>query len=141
MHHSNPVIYKHTIEHRVRYGETDQMGYVYYGNYAQYCEAGRVELIRSLGMTYSDMEKSGIAMPVVSMNVQYLRPVFYDDLITITTYIPTIPDKNITFHTDIFNGQDKLTTKVEVTLCFYDIEKKKTVQCPESLISLLGKAH
>jgi acyl-CoA thioester hydrolase len=75
----------HTIQFRVRYGETDQMGYVYYGNYAQYFEMGRVEWLRNLGTSYKRMEESGIMLPVLNLNINYLKPAKYDDLLTLKT--------------------------------------------------------
>ena len=91
-------MYTHEFQKRVRYGETDQMGYLYYGNYPQYYEIGRVEMLRSLGLTYKAMEEEqGILMPVVSMNIRYVRPAHYDELITIRTTLRQLPGKFITF--------------------------------------------
>ncbi len=70
---------------RVRYGETDQMGYVYYGNYAEYFEVGRVEWLRNLGISYKSLEESKIMLPVLHLNINYLKPAKYDDLLTIIT--------------------------------------------------------
>ena len=79
-------MYSHEIKIRVRYGETDKMGYVYYGNYPEYYEVGRTELLRSLGFTYRQLEDLGILMPIVEMNIQYFRPSFYDDEINLMKY-------------------------------------------------------
>jgi len=123
---------------RVRYGETDQMGYVYYGNYAEYFEVGRVEAIRSLGMTYRGMEgELGVMMPVKSLNIKYLRPVYYDDLITIKTMITSLPERNITFHSEIFNQEGVLTTGATVILSFVDIKLKQTTNIPSVLLEKL----
>ncbi len=123
---------------RVRYGETDQMGYVYYGNYAEYFEVGRVEAIRSLGMTYRGMEEElGVMMPVKSLSIKYLRPVYYDDLITIKTMITALPDRNITFHSEIFNQEGVLTTGATVILSFVDIKLKETTTIPLPLLERL----
>jgi acyl-CoA thioester hydrolase len=123
---------------RVRYGETDQMGYVYYGNYAEYFEVGRVEAIRSLGMTYRGMEEElGVMMPVKSLNIKYLRPVYYDDLITIKTMISSLPERNITFHSEIFNQDGVLTTGATVILSFVDIKLKETTTIPSPLLEKL----
>ena len=85
-------MFEHTFQKRVRYGETDQMGYLYYGNYAQLYEIGRAELIRSIGLTYKDMEKKyGILMPVISMNSRYVRPAHYDELLNIKTILRNAP--------------------------------------------------
>ena len=78
---------KNQTKIRVRYAETDQMGYVYYGNYAQFFEVGRVEWLRSLGVSYKSLEDSGVMLPVINLNVQYIKPAKYDDLLTITTIL------------------------------------------------------
>jgi acyl-CoA thioester hydrolase len=97
-------MYESTTQIRVRYAETDQMNVVYYGNYAQYFEVGRVESIRQLGYTYKDMEHSGVIMPVVEMHVRYLRPATYDDLLTVKTTLREMPvDHSIEFFQEVFN--------------------------------------
>ena len=88
---------------RVRYGETDQMSFVYYGVYAQYYEVGRVELLRSLGLSYKEIEAMGFALPVVNMNIKYMKPAFYDDELTIRTTIKELPSAKITFHYETLN--------------------------------------
>ena len=132
-------MYVHEYQKRVRYGETDQMGYVYYGNYAQYYEIGRVEMLRSLGMTYDSMEKEmGIMMPVVNLEIRYLRPAHYDNLLTIRTILRSLPDhKYITFYVEILNEEGKLINGGSVRLCFVDIETKRTVPPPEKLMAYL----
>ncbi|MFZ2900404.1 MAG: thioesterase family protein [Saprospiraceae bacterium] len=132
-------MYIHDFQKRVRYGETDQMGYVYYGNYAQYYEIGRVEMLRSLGMTYKEMEKDmGVMMPVVNLEIRYLRPAKYDDLLTIRTSLHDLPDqKYITFFVEIFNEEGKLINGGKVRLCFVDIASGRTVPPPEKLMEKL----
>ena len=132
---------KHSYKKRVRYGETDQMGYLYYGNYATYYEIGRVELMRSIGITYKDLEeKMGIMMPVASMEVKYLRPALYDQEIRIETSIEKIPEKFIIFRSELFNEDDKLINVGLVKLCFVDIKQGKTLQEPPSFIKeILGE--
>ena len=128
-------MYQHSVNIRVRYGETDQMGYLYYGNYAQYFEIGRVELLRSLGLTYKEMEEvHGIWLPVVEMQVRYLRPVFYDNLVTVKTEIRALPEKFVTFHSEIVNEADKVVNIAEVRLCFFDGKTKKVVSAPDYLL-------
>jgi len=125
---------QHETKIRVRYGETDQMGYLYYGNYAQYYEVGRAELIRSVGITYKKMEEEhGIMMPVTSMNIRYIRPALYDELLTIKTSLRHLPDQFITFHYEIYNEKGKLVNGATVRLCFMDITTKKRVSTPEYL--------
>ena len=119
---------------RVRYAETDQMGVVYYGNYAQYFEVGRVEAIRQLGYSYKEMEDEGIAMPVVSMETRYLRSALYDELLSIVTTIRELPTSHeIVFHTEIFNEKGKLLTTGKIRLFFMDKNAWKKTTIPEKL--------
>ena len=116
---------------RVRYSETDKMGYLYYGNYPAYYEVGRAEWLRSFGVTYRDMEEvHGIMMPVMSMQMRYVRPAKYDDLLTITTTLRHYPTNSITFFFEIFNAQNKLLNGGSVKLCFVEIATNKTVPVP-----------
>ena len=127
-------MYSHVTNLRVRYAETDQMDIVYYGNYAQYFEVGRTECIRELGFTYKTMEEMGIRMPVVEMEVRYLRPAHYDDLITIKTILKELPaDHSISFYNEVYNEKGKLLTTGKVTLFFINIETGKRASMPETL--------
>jgi len=131
-------MYTHEFQKRVRYGETDQMGYLYYGNYAQYYEIGRVELIRSLGLTYKALEDThGIMMPVVSMNVRYVRPALYDELITIRTTLRKLPGQFIVFYMELFNEKGKLVNGGTVKLCFVEAASQRTVPAPDFLVEKL----
>lgn len=122
---------------RVRYAETDQMGYVYYGNYPTYFEVGRVEAIRELGMTYADMErKHGVLMPVASMEIKYLRPIFYDELITVKTSIIELPVDTVQFKVQVFNEKETLTTIGKVKLAFIDKHMNR-IQAPDFFIEKL----
>ncbi len=131
--------YEHSMQIRVRYGETDQMGFVYYGVYAQYYEVARVEAIRALGITYADLErKHHIWMPVMNMQVRFLRPAKYDDLLTIHTIIPSLPDWEIRFRYEIFNEQQQLLNGATVNLCFLDAHTQKRIPTPDFLKSLFA---
>jgi acyl-CoA thioester hydrolase len=131
-------MYAFDTQLRVRYGETDQMGYLYYGNYAQYFEVGRVETIRSLGCSYKELEEvHGIWLPVVSMEMRFVRPVYYDELITIHSEIRKLPDEYITFHTDLFNEKGKKVNGGTVRLCFFHAASKKVVPTPDFLMEKL----
>ncbi len=85
------------IEIRVRYGETDQMGYVYHGNYAQYLEMGRIEWLRKLGISYKKMEEEGIMLPVLSLTINFKKSAYYDDVINVKTQLQKIPSARIEF--------------------------------------------
>ena len=123
--------YDHLI--RVRYGETDQMGVVYYGNYAQYLEIGRVETIRSLGISYKRLEEEGIMLPVLHLDSRFLRPATYDDELIIRTKIKEMPDKLIIFHTDILNSNEEVVNRSVVKLFFVDMESNKRISAPSSI--------
>ena len=123
----------HETSLRVRYAETDQMGIVYYGNYSQYYEVGRVEAIRSLGISYKEIESNGILMPVTKMNIKYVLPAKYDDLLKIVTIVKEKPDKRISFRTEIYNMNEELINFGEVTLVFLETETKKVVDIPSFL--------
>lgn len=119
---------------RVRYGETDQMGYLYYGNYALYYEVGRAEAIRELGLTYRQLEENGVFMPVAELFVTYLRPAMYDDLITIRTILKELPHSSrIKFQSELYNEAGELLNRGVVTLVFYDPVNKTKVNIPPYL--------
>ena len=124
---------------RVRYGETDQMGYVYYGNYTLYYEVGRVEALRQLGFSYKDMEANGIMLPVLDLQVKYIRPAFYDDLLTIKTIIKEIPQTRIHFDYEVYNEKKELLNKGETTLVFISKANGKPCAAPEWFINALQK--
>ncbi|WP_367389776.1 acyl-CoA thioesterase [Lewinella sp. LCG006] len=128
----------HECTKRVRYGETDQMGYLYYGNYAQYYEIGRAEMIRSLGLSYRAMEEEhGVLMPVMSLQCRYVRPALYDELITIRSTLRHLPQKTITFHMELFNEKGKLVNGGSVKLCFVDAKTNKSIDTPPYLLEKL----
>ncbi len=110
---------------RVRYSETDQMGYVYYGNYASYYEVARVEMLRSLGTSYREMEESGIMMPVLELKCKYIKPAYYDEELTILVKILDKPQTRIKFQYEIFNKKEELINVGETTLVFVDIKKNR----------------
>ncbi len=125
---------------RVRYAETDQMGIVYHGNYFLYFEVARAESIRQMGFTYAEMEKMGIAMPVVDVHVRYLRPALYDDLLTIKTVLKEIPvHHKIEFHHEIFNEQNELLCAGKIILYFMEKNGMKRTVMPEHLRKKLEK--
>jgi acyl-CoA thioester hydrolase len=133
-------LFTHTTTLRVHYALTDQMGVVYYGNYAQFYEIGRTEAIRSLGFTYKALEAIGIMMPVIETSSKFLRPAKYDDLLTIQTSIKTISfTNNIIFHTEIFNEAGKLLNTGTTTLVFIDTKTSKKINMPEILMEKLQK--
>lgn len=128
----------HEINIRVRYGETDQMGYVYYGNYAQYFEMGRVEWLRNLGISYKRMEESGIMLPVLNLNINYVKPAKYDDFLTLKTTLLKKPSVRIEFSFELLNESKELLTKGYTSLVFIDIEKNKPTRAPKYISEKLN---
>ena len=115
---------------RTRYADTDQMGVVYYGNYPQYLELGRVEWLRAIGLTYKEMEAEGIMMPVVSLQIQYKKPALYDELITIRTKLKDLPSTKIEFDYEILNEKGELLSTANTILVFVDAKTFRPVRCP-----------
>jgi len=122
---------------RVRYGETDQMSFVYYGVYAQYYEVGRVELLRSLGITYKELEESGYALPVVNLQIKYNKPAYYDDELIIRTTIKEMPSARITFYYETINSKGELLNTGEVVLVFMDKKTGKPCLSPTIVLDKL----
>jgi acyl-CoA thioester hydrolase len=122
---------------RVRYSETDKMGVVYHGNYAQYLEIGRTDALRQIGLTYKSFEDNGIMMPVLSLNCKYLKSAYYDDELTIVTMLKVMPKVRIHFYFEIYNQQNELLTKAEVELVNVDMKTNKLTMAPMVLIEAL----
>jgi acyl-CoA thioester hydrolase len=122
---------------RVRYGETDQMGYCYYGNYAQFFEIGRVEALRNLGVSYKSLEEKGIMLPVLDFKIKYLKPAFYDDELTIKTMISQLPTAKFHFEYETYNQSgDKINTG-ETTLVFVSKDTMRPTSPPQDVIEKL----
>ena len=130
-------MYIHETKIRVRYGETDTMGYVYYGNYADYYEVGRTEMVRNLGMTYHSMEESGIMLPVIHLECKYLKPARYDDLLTVRTIIRTLPTARIHFDCEIYNEAGELINEGNTDLVFTRDKSRRPTRPPLALIDAL----
>ena len=126
-------MYSFKTKVRVRYGETDQMGFVYYGVYAQYFEVGRVELLRSLGVSYKSLEEEGYFLPVVNFEIQYKKPALYDDELIIKTTIKEMPSARIVFYYETFNMGNELLNTAKVVLVFIDKSTKKPCLPPDIL--------
>ncbi|MBT8181368.1 MAG: acyl-CoA thioesterase [Eudoraea sp.] len=122
---------------RVRYGETDQMGVVYHGNYAQYLEMGRVEWLRDLGISYKSMEENGILLPVISLQLKFVKSAVYDDLITVVTKLKKTPAVRIEFDYEIYNEAGELLVEANTVLAFMNSRTKRPVKCPDYLLNKL----
>lgn len=130
-------MYMHEMQLRVRYAETDKMGVVYHGNYAQYFEVARVEMLRSLGVSYCSMEDEGTMLPVVNLNIDYKKPALYDELLTVETTISELPGVKIQFSYKLLNQNQDLLALASTTLVFVDVETKRPKRCPEFLLEKL----
>ncbi len=128
---------KNTTKLRIRYGETDQMGIVYYGNYAQFLEQGRTEWLRELVFSYKWMEANNIHLPVINLNINYKKPAHYDDVITVTTSLKTIPTFKIEFYYEIHNEQNQLLVTASTDLVFMDSTTQKIRKAPDYLLNKL----
>ncbi len=123
---------------RVRFGETDKMNFVYYGNYALYYEQSRTEMMRQLGLPYSEMEKKGTIMPVLELHTEYIKPSFYDDLITVKTYLRKKPTARIRFDYEIYNEKQELLNKGYTVLTFANAGTLKPVRPPKYFLELIA---
>ena len=130
-------MYQSETSVRVRYGETDQMGYVYYGFYAMYYEVARVEALRKLGVTYREIENMGIIMPVLENKSKYIAPALYDEQLKIVTTIRQRPSVKITFEYEIFNEANTLIHKGETVLVFVDRKTNRPCRPPKEMEDVL----
>ena len=132
-------MFTHETQVRVRYAETDQMGVVYYGNYATYYEVARVEALRAMGISYREIEESGTMLPVLELKIKYIRPAKYDELLTIKITVPSMPNTRIVFFYEIYNEGGTLLNKGETTLVFVDMLKNKPCQIPPMIEDVFSK--
>jgi len=132
-------MYQSNVNIRVRYAETDQMGYCYYGNYAMYYEVARVETLREIGFNYKSLEEDGVLLPVIEFNIKYLKPAFYDDQLKIICKIPIIPTVRIKFEYETYNEKKEMINFGSTTLVFLNKISKKPVNCPKHLLDKLNQ--
>ena len=128
---------EHQIEVRVRYSETDQMGVVYHGNYIPYFEIGRVEWLRNKGVSYKSLEENGIALPIVSMTLNFKKPARYDDLLLVKTKFKKHSSVKIEFDCEIWSEQKELLTTAHFILVFVDLKTGRPILPPNHIKSLL----
>lgn len=132
-------MYSSETKVRVRYAETDQMGYVYYGNYAIYFEVARVEALRQLGISYKNLEEEGIMLPVINYSAEFLKPAFYDEELTIKTFIKELPMARIKFYYEVQNVKIETVCKAQTTLVFINKKNNRPCAAPKELIDILKK--
>jgi acyl-CoA thioester hydrolase len=130
-------MYSHSVKYRVCYADTDQMGYVYYGNYARLYEIARVETLRSLGVSYKSLEDNGIGLPVAEHYTKFLAPGLYDDELSIICQVDRLPTAKIEFSYRIKNEAGDLINEGKTTLVFMDLNSKKVIKAPDFILSAL----
>jgi len=130
-------MFKHNISIRVGYADTDQMGIVHHSRYVLFCETARSEAIRELGITYKEVEESGIYMPVATMKFDFMKPALYDELLTVKTIVREMPRSRMIFENEFYNSDNVLLGKAEVTLAFVNKKSRKPCLPPEFLITAL----
>lgn len=128
----------HKTNLRVRYAETDQMGVVHHGNYAEYLELARIEWMEQFGISYKNMEKNGIMLPVYEMNFKFKKPAHFDDILSIETSLREAPSIRIIFDYKIRNQEGKLLTTASTTLVFMNAKTKQPISCPENILKTIG---
>ncbi|WP_037319964.1 thioesterase family protein [Salegentibacter sp. Hel_I_6] len=122
---------------KVRYAETDQMGVVHHGNYAQYFEIARLDWLLALGISYKSMEENGVMLPVYELNTKFLKPAVFEDDLKIEVKLKELPSVKITFEYLIYNQNEELLTKAFTTLVFMDAKTKKPIRCPQYILDKL----
>ncbi len=131
---------EHTSTFRIQYNETDQMGVVHHANYLKYMEKGRIEWLRSLGVSYAEMERNGVLLPVVSVQVNFKHPAYFDDIMTLTTRLQELPRGSITFDYQLVNQNGVLVMNSESVLAFIHSSRFRPVKCPPELFAIFEKA-
>jgi len=129
---------KHKTNIRVRYGDTDQMQYAYYGKYPEYFEVGRAEMMRELNLTYRMIEENGYMMPVYSIHIDYKNPAFYDELLEVESLVKKLP--NLKVHIDHkvrSTERNVLICEGYVELVFVNMETKKVCRPPEFFLKVI----
>lgn len=132
------MIFEHRL--RVRYAETDRMGYCYYGNFAAFFEVARVEALRELGITYRQLEDEGVILPVLDYQIKYFKPAFYDEELRIETVIEKVKGARIFFSYKTYNEKNEQLNQATTTLVFVDFHTKKPMIPPADLVEVLSKA-
>jgi acyl-CoA thioester hydrolase len=132
-------MYQTEVQIRVRYSETDQMGYVYYGNYGAYFEVARTEAFRQLGIHYKQMEAEGVMMPVLEMKTKFIRPAKYDDLLNIKLMLKENPTgARIKFEYEVYNEAQVLLTIGETTMVFVDMKTGRPTPTPQDIREIMA---
>lgn len=127
----------HETKIRVRYSETDQMGIVYHGNYAQYLEIGRIEWLRNFGVSYKKMEEQGVMLPVISLSINYKKSARYDDVVYVKTQLSKMPTATIEFNFEILNEDGEIITLAKAVLAFINMKTMRPTRCTKDILDKL----
>jgi acyl-CoA thioester hydrolase len=130
----------HETQVRVRYADTDQMGYVYHAKYLEYLEVGRTEMIRHLGLPYAEVEKQGIMMPVADVAIKFRAPAHYDEVLTVKTTVAALPKASFPFRYEIVNEKGKTVLQADLRLAFIDMQRNKPVRVPDFILQAVKNA-
>ena len=122
---------------RVRYAETDRMGYAYYGNYAAWFEVARVEMLRSMGVHYKQLEDDGVMLPVLEYKIKYFKPAFYDEELSIHISIDRVEGSRLFFSYKTFNEKEEQLNQAETTLVFVDTKTGRPTRIPAHIAALM----
>jgi len=119
----------------VRYYETDKMGIVHHSNFLRYLEIARLEWLNKLGLDYSEIEKNGIILPVVDINISYKQPARYGDVLRVQVFVKNRPKVTIDFEYKIINQFNKLICVAQTKICFLNEKTRKPIKCPENILN------
>lgn len=122
---------------KVRYSETDQMGFVHHSNYAQYLEIARLEWLEQLGVSYKWMEENGVMLPVYNLNTTFKKSALFDDRLKIETSLRNIPTVRIMFDYKVYNQKEELLTVASTELIFMNTKTGRPMRCPKYILEKL----
>lgn len=126
---------------RVEYHHTDQMGIVHHSNYVKFFEVARTEWLRAIGLTYAEMERRGVMMPIVDIAVKYRNPAVYDELISVTAYVDELPMARMSFRYEVRGEDGREIATGSTTLGFIDKETRRPQRAPKWLLEVLEKEY
>ena len=122
---------------RVWYEHTDQMGICHHSNYINYYEAARSDFMRSLGLSYAEVERMGLMMPILEVQAKYRRPARYDELLTVRVLLYELPVTRVNFRYEIYNEEGALINQGMTQLGFMSAETRRPCRCPEWFLERL----
>ena len=122
---------------RVEYHHTDQMGVVHHSNYVKFFEVARTEWLRANGLTYAEMERRGVMMPIVDVAVKYRNPALYDELISVTAFVDEAPMARMTFRYEVRGEDGRDIATGSTTLGFIDKETRRPTRAPQWLMEVI----